>query len=705
MLLRTRITLLVTLAFTAAFAALVLAGFQRERLAEVPYTEIGTTGQAALWHELLDDDVQALNRLADEVMNNEALRRAAALRNIEELRSLATAWTVSHFARSKLTDFQVLDQNGQIIFSSSTVAEAPRLLDISTIRAVQSGAELGGIRQVSSDAFRVIVARKLGNLPNAPVLALGASVTTPLTRLARAMNAQAFLLSTRGRLVEGTDGKLWHALALDLPQRTATIRQAELGDRLYAITSIPIADLSAGSAGLLVTARDATGSFAAIQRLTWAMGLFALTILLLLLGGLYFYLRSSLRPLTRASSVLRDLSRGDTSVNLVKEHDDEIGEIATAIQDLRGSIADLNATRRQRELQRRRQERFVRRQMENLAGTLEAGAREEVLSDLRRIVAATSRSGDSIAPADSGAEQAEGEPQSLARLIREDDQLGPLAAVLQQMSSRVVEQHRRLSELVTRLREALVRETQLASLQQELAIARDLQRSVLPVDFPDRPAFTVYGLMKSAREVGGDFYDFFDLENGCFAFIIADVSGKGVPAAFFMAIARTLLKTIALFETDPAVCVRQLNELLASGNDQMMFVTLFFCVLDPATGEVEYVNAGHNPPFRIHRPGQVSALPPSADIAVAVMTDLEFTSHRLTLEPGETLVLYTDGVTEAFNNDDEPFGEDRLSATLAATRTSDPRAIAEAVSRAVETFERGHQQSDDLTLLVFHFKG
>src|SRR5690606_38025329 len=108
---------------------------------------------------------------------------------------------------------------------------------------------------------------------------------------------------------------------------------------------------------------------------------------------------------------------------------------------------------------------------------------------------------------------------------------------------------------------------------------------VLPVDFPDRPAFTVYGLMKSAREVGGDFYDFFDLENGRFAFIIADVSGKGVPAAFFMAIARTLLKTIALFETDPAVCVRQLNELLASGNDQMMFVTLFFCVLDPATGE------------------------------------------------------------------------------------------------------------------------
>jgi len=357
-----------------------------------------------------------------------------------------------------------------------------------------------------------------------------------------------------------------------------------------------------------------------------------------------------------------------------------------------------NDTRRQRELQRRRQERFVRRQMETLAGTLEPGAREEVLADLRRIVAATS---GALAEPDTAQPNA----QSLARLIREDDQLGPLAAVLQQMSNRVVEQHRRLSELITRLREALVRETQLASLQQELAIARDLQRSVLPIDFPDRPRFSAYGLMESAREVGGDFYDFFEQGDGRFAFLIADVSGKGVPAAFFMAIARTLLKAIALFENEPAACVRQLNELLSAGNDQMMFVTLFFCVLDPATGEVEYVNAGHNPPYRITQPGKVTMLPPSDDLAVAIMSGVEFTSRRIQLAPGETLVLYTDGVTEAFNNADEQFGENRLMATLQAIPRPDPSAVARAISQAVKEFESGHQQSDDLTLLVMNYKG
>lgn len=708
MLLRTRVTVLVTLAFTLAFAGLVIAGIQREHLAEIPYTEIGTTGQAALWHELLDDDVARLDKLVGEVLSSAPLKQAAADRNAAELRNLATAWAFSRFNKGELTDFQVLDQSGQIVFSTSIFAEAPRLLDISTIRAVQAGAKLAGIRQVSSDRFRVIVARKLDDHPNSPVLALGASVDTPLARFARAMDSQAFLLSTRGRLVEGTDDSLWTALNLDLPQRTATIQQAALNDRLYAVTSIPLADLSSGSAGLLVTARDATASLAAIQRLTWVTGFAALGILLMLLGGLYFYLRASFRPLDRAVGVLGDLSRGDTSANLVKERDDEIGEIATAIQGLRGNIADLNDTRRQRELQRRRQERFVRRQMENLASTLETGAREEVLSDLRRIVAATTGQGAAPVASEPGTDPertADNEPTSLARLIREDDQLGPLAAVLQQMSGRVVEQHRRLSELVTRLREALVRETQLASLQQELAIARDLQRSVLPVDFPDRPAFHLFGLMQSAREVGGDFYDFFDLDNGRFAFLIADVSGKGVPAAFFMAIARTLLKTIALFETNPAVCVRQLNELLAAGNDQMMFVTLFFCVLDPETGDVEYVNAGHNPPFQIRRSGEVSMLDPSDDIAVAVLSGAEFTTRRLRLEPGEALVLYTDGVTEAFNSDDEPFGEARLEDTLAAAPASDPEAIANAVVAAVEGFERGHQQSDDLTLLVVHYRG
>ena len=233
-------------------------------------------------------------------------------------------------------------------------------------------------------------------------------------------------------------------------------------------------------------------------------------------------------------------SRGDTSVSLPQRGHDEIGQIGAAIAKLRRSLSAVDEARRQRELQRRRQERFVRKQMEALAETLEPGARDEVLSDLGRIVAATR--GEAA--------------DAMSRLIREDDQLGPIAAVLEQMSSRVVEQHRRLSELVARLREALVHETRLASLQQELSIARELQQSVLPADMDYRSTHAVKGVMVAAQEVGGDFYDFFERRDGRLVFVIADVSGKGVPAAFFMAIARTLLKAIALFENDPADCVR-----------------------------------------------------------------------------------------------------------------------------------------------------
>ncbi len=694
MLLRTRIIVIVTLAFLVTFGGLVLAGLQRERLAEQPYAAIAISGTEALWREIVAGATEPMRGLASEIGSDTALQEALASGDPGTIRAAAIGWTRGLIAAAGLSDMQILDSNGRILFASSVAAEPFRLLDLGTIRAVLDGTGAAGIRQVSADRFRVVVAEPLSaSGGRGLVLAFAAPIDGALERFAAALDADAFMLNTRGRLIEETRSDLWPGFGLALPQRIATVTQAEREERLYSITSVPLADIAAGSAGLLVAARDTTASLAAVERLTLLTVAGTIAMLFAVLVGLYLYLRASFRPLDRAVGVLGALSRGDTSADLVKESDDEIGQIADAVGGLRRDMIAFNDTRRQRELQRRRQERFVRRQMETLAGTLEAGAREEVLSDLRRIVAATAGT----------LEEAPGS-QSLSRLIREDDQLGPLAAVLQQMSGRVVEQHRRLSELVTRLQEALVRETQLASLQQELQIARELQRSVIPVDFPDRPEFSVFGTMESAREVGGDFYDFFDRTDGRFAVVIADVSGKGVPAAFFMAICRTLLKAIALFETDPAVCVRQLNELLSAGNDQMMFVTLFFGVFDPHSGELRYVNAGHNPPFTVSARGEVRALEASTDMAVAVMEDLDFTAHSLILEPGDRLVLFTDGVTEAFAPGGEQFGEDRLALILADSASRSPEGMARAVVEAVQYFESGGERSDDITLLILNRK-
>lgn len=696
MLLRTRITVLVTAVFIVTFGGLILAGLQRERLAQRPSAQIAINGTEALWREILLDASKRLADFAAGVAADPQL--AAAVRDDEDdrIRALTVDLTRPLISAGDLSDLQILDPDGRILFASSASAEPVRLLDLGTIHTVAEGKQLSGIRQVSSDRFSVVSARPYRASPTARplVLAVAAPIEKSLERFSRAIGAEAMLLNTRNRLVEGTDPALWLALHVNLPRRVASVSRAEYGDLNFTVTSVPLADLAAGDAGLLVTVQDATESLAALDRLTVVTVAGTLATLLAVLVGIYVYLRTSFRPLDRAVSVLGDLSRGDISADLVKESDDEIGQIADAVRGLRQNLIAFNDTRRQRELQRRRQERFIRRQMETLAETLEPGAREEVLSDLKRIVAATS-----------GQPTSASDDKQIVRLIREDDQLGPLAAVLQQMSGRAVEQHRRLSELITRLREALVRETELASLQQELSIARDLQRSVLPVDFPDLDTYSIFGLMESAREVGGDFYDFFERSDGHIAFVIADVSGKGVPAAFFMAICRTLLKTIALFENDPAKCVRQLNDLLSADNEQMMFVTLFFGVYDPETGLVQFVNAGHNPPFKISAKGTVEALPRSEDMAVAVVEDMDFTAQDLTLDPGDRLVLYTDGVTEAFNPEGEQFGDDRFAAVLSGETDQTTAGAAHATVEAIRVFEAGNDQSDDITLLVLHRKG
>ncbi|WP_442579741.1 SpoIIE family protein phosphatase [Mesorhizobium sp. ASY16-5R] len=696
MLLSTRIAVFVSLAFILAFGTLAVIGAQRETLAAQPYTRIAIAGQEALWREILHTETRRLSMLRERIATDAGVTDAFRRGDLPTLRRMALTWTQPWLTSGELSDLQILDHQGRILVASSAQAEPPRLLDISTIGAILDGQEPAGIRQVSSDAFRIVAAKRFETWDGSPtVLAIGSKAGGPLKSFAEAMDAESYLVSTRGRLVEGTEAQLWQDIELTFPQRIGSVQQAEVDDRLYAVTAIPLADISAGSAGLLVAAQDATESLLALDRLTMLTMVIMAVVAILTVGGLYLYLRYSFNPLRRAVTILAALARGDTSATLVRRSDDEIGQIASAITELRHNLVALNEARRQRELQRRRQERFVRRQMESLAETLEPGAREEVLGDLGRIVAATK----------GGAATAE-DVDPIARLIREDDQLGPIAAVLQQMSGRVVDQHRRLSELVARLREALVRETQLATLQQELSIARDLQRSVLPADFPERPTFGVKGLMQSANEVGGDFYDFFERGDGKLVFVIADVSGKGVPAAFFMAISRTLLKAIALFENDPAVCVRQLNDLLVVDNDQMMFVTLVFGVFDPRTGHVDFVNAGHSAPIRIRADGSVETVPGDSDMAVAVIDTAEFSSRSIDLAPGEMIVLYTDGVSEAFNAEGEQFGEARLLTSLEGMRDADsPDAMAQGILSTVKTFENGVHQSDDITLLVVRYTG
>jgi phosphoserine phosphatase RsbU/P len=266
----------------------------------------------------------------------------------------------------------------------------------------------------------------------------------------------------------------------------------------------------------------------------------------------------------------------------------------------------------------------------------------------------------------------------------------------------------RLRSQVSALERAVSEHHQLIALRQELDIARSIQQSILPSTFPpfpDRAEFDVFASMQAAREVGGDFYDFFLIDRTRFGFLVGDVSGKGVPAALFMAVSRTLLKSIALQGVSPGVCLERVNSLLCLENSSEMFVTVFYGVLDTSSGVIEYSNGGHNPPYVVRRSGAVEALPGTGGVVLGVLPDRQYASGRVQLAPGETIFVYSDGITEAADAGENLFTEERLVESLRRRPTASPEAVAAGVIDDVQSFAGEEPQSDDITALAVAFRG
>lgn len=253
------------------------------------------------------------------------------------------------------------------------------------------------------------------------------------------------------------------------------------------------------------------------------------------------------------------------------------------------------------------------------------------------------------------------------------------------------------------IRDVFNAHVRLVSIKQELDVARRMQRTIVPTRFPSRVEVQMYGCMLAAQEVGGDFYDYFWLDEKHVGVVIADVSGKGVPAALFMAVARTLLRAIAPAATSTGACLAMTNDFLCQDNEAAMFVTLFYGILNIDTGKLMYSNAGHNPPYIVGQDGTLTRLAPTGDTALGVADGLEYSQHETWLTAGSTLVLYTDGVTETFNTVGEAFGETRLAAQLAHTHNMPVRPLLDALVEIVHRFADGAPQSDDLTCLAVHF--
>ena len=282
--------------------------------------------------------------------------------------------------------------------------------------------------------------------------------------------------------------------------------------------------------------------------------------------------------------------------------------------------------------------------------------------------------------------------------VETKDEIGTLASAFNDMTGSLKGHIEELTT-VTAEKERIGAELDVAT-----KIQKDMLPSIFPV-FPDQKEFAIYATMDPAKEVGGDFYDFFMIDDSHLAVVMADVSGKGVPAALFMVIAKTVIKNQALAGDAVEQVFMRANDQLCENNGESLFVTAFMGVLDLKTGEFTYVNAGHNPPLIRRKGGDYEYLQVDSGFVLAGLEGMPYSSASLTMEPGDSLYLYTDGVTEALNMEQELYGEERLRKALNTEIAKElgVRALLPYIRAELEQFAQGAEQADDITMLALTY--
>ena len=282
--------------------------------------------------------------------------------------------------------------------------------------------------------------------------------------------------------------------------------------------------------------------------------------------------------------------------------------------------------------------------------------------------------------------------------VRNRDEIGDLSRDIRSMQERIVENADNLARMTA----------EKERVSTELDLARDIQASLLPdvfPAFPDRHEFSLYASMTPAREVGGDFYDFFLIDDDHLALVIADVSGKGIPAALFMAVSRTMIRDQLMSGCDPAKALERANAQICDENPHMMFVTVWLAVVEISTGKGIACNAGHEHPAVRRAGGAFELVKYKHDKPAGFVSNTVYHSREFELYPGDSLLVYTDGIPEANNPQKEMFGEERMTETLNRYADAEPEELIRRLYEAVGAFADGEDQFDDITMLAVKYYG
>lgn len=692
--LKRRIMFILLLAMALLVMALGMMGWLGEQRWAQRYNEALLQSQRIAWDRLQNESLDRQDALARKLLEDPSFRdlqAPGAQQRIDTL--LANAVRQAPGLR-----IDILGPSGSLLSTTEPGFDPQPLAEYGWVKAAMSApAGVRGLSQVAPRQYDWVTVNGF----DGGALAIGQDVALRLPELAAYLGGDIFLVSMRGKETLGTRTGSLAATGAVVPVRSPqaiVMPRQSVGSTQEAalqLISQPVMNPDRRVVGALVWMQDVTEQYRSDRFFNWAAAGGALVFAALIVLGLAAYMQHAMEPLSRSVGVLKALASGATDASLddgEEEAEDESGAIARGVVAIRSELLNLETLRQERIRTRQQQERLIRDQLRSLAESLDPTSRDEILAALGTRAEAPSAA-------------------TVADLVKpgNTNHLAELAGILGRMSGLVSTQQSRLLKLLRELQAAVQTQAMLASLQQELEIARQMQLSILPRSAPDRDEIDIAATMIPAKEVGGDFYDYFPIDDEHLAIVVADVSGKGVPAAFFMAISRTLLKSNALFLRLPGPTIEALNDQLCAENDQMMFVTVFYGVLHLRSGKLTYVNAGHNPPVRLLN-GKACFFERGRNMALAVMEEQTYTEGEVTLSPGETLLLYTDGVTEANNAEGVLFGDQALLDAMVEVG-NDPvhkghaGGVPQRVVQAVRTFEAGAAQADDITVVAITYQG
>ena len=708
--LKARIGIIVVCFMAVMVAGLVFAGVRREALLRQQLDQTAISGSSALWSKIVETGIRRMRELTPLIEESSALR-VALVRDDRGLIANAARDLLAELQRSgDVTRLDLVSLSREVLFSSEPAFEPSAAASEDSLAAMIAGRRGGS--GVAMDAARnvtlslgVPLTNPAGELMAVAIYAV--DILQALSELKEDTDAEALIVNRRGRLLVGTDPAVWEAVGSLAQLGEDASQRLPSGDRVLSLAAFPLEAELGHLVAQVVTVRDVSAADAEQRRVSLitfvAIGGFVLLSLL----ALFYYLRRSLAPLTAGVRVLDALSRGDTQATVEVGYGhahDELGRIADAVNTFRTQTIALRRHRRRAERRQRQQERFIRSEMTRLSSTLNEEERKDILADLAEIeapapvLAAAAAPPAKVAPAKVKAARA-----AAAEAAAEEETRGDLQVMgfaFQKMADRVGRQQERLRTLVAELQEALRTQTAYMALQHDLQVATRVQRSFLPGETLNTANSHIHAAMHAAKEVGGDFYDFFPLDEHRIGIVIGDVAGKGVPASLFMAVTRTVIRATARYVEDgPGKCLEMVNETLVEASRSDLFVTVFYGIYDQRDGTLLYANGGHNPPVVV-APGRVERLPLTGGVALAMFDGLPYDVGQVEIPADGKLFVYTDGVPEAADEAEEEFGYERMEENLLATVARSPRDTIESMLRTVEAFAGAAPQFDDITMLV-----